>query len=121
MQAPGACVGEITRWLGLPVATEAGGGGGGTGGGDGGQSGTSAAPPAVERDTNRKYELAYCDEHLASPSQRRSHCAAAEALWLVTNSAAAKRKSQNVAKSKSPLRQWQSCAAKNDAVQDRLF
>jgi len=80
VQAPGACVGEITRWLGLPAATAAGGGGTGTGGGDGGQSGTSATPPAVERDTNRKYELAYCDEHLASPSQRRSHCAAAEAL-----------------------------------------
>ena len=80
VQAPGACVGEITRWLGLPVPPAAGGGGGGGGGADGGQSAASAAPPAVERDTNRKYELAYCNEHLASPSQRRSHCAAAEAL-----------------------------------------
>ena len=50
-------VGEVLEWLGLPVA---------------------AVPPprGVLADTNLKYELEYCGQHLVSARQRQLHCVA---------------------------------------------
>ena len=75
------------------------GGNGGSNGGNGGSSGrnggssssssssssgnsrsSGGATASVASDTNQKYERMYCEKELATPAQKRAHCAAGLAL-----------------------------------------
>ena len=90
---------KLFRWLHLPdsgLGSESrgeigdasdSGGNGGSSGGNGGSSSSSGnsrssggATAIVASDTNQKYERMYCEKELATPAQKRAHCAAGLAL-----------------------------------------